>query len=76
MKLLGPLSQENRLLESGFGGSDLVEVILMMITVVADVFLASGFGSLDLVEVILMVITVVADLFLLPPKTTPPVSKN
>ena len=35
----GPLPQDNRLLASGFRSLDWVEVILMMITVVADLFL-------------------------------------
>ena len=35
VKLLGPFPRENRLLASGFGSLDLVEVSLMMITVVA-----------------------------------------
>ena len=41
VKLLGPFPQENRLLTSGFGSLDLVEIILMMITVVDDLFLLS-----------------------------------
>ena len=41
MKLLDPLPQENQLLASGFGSLDLVEVILMMITIVADLISAA-----------------------------------